>query len=228
LGSPIYNEEKQINAQTYTAQDRNVRESEYMGTVGAQTLSQDYRPPKPYKPVEHDRADIAGGTAHWQSEYGAGAQKGPTPFAHSPRVRPPDASMNGKGFSNHLSSYTHEFGRYGSNPRDRIKLGASALPILKTDLLIGTTTGTDFMPGYQGFIPTHPSTEASRRVATGPGDRPDTKNDYSDTYHANKIGYTGHRPKSFRNDHGGRQPTTLTISGRDYVTPRSFKDASPA
>lgn len=228
IGSNIYDEEKKKNAHTYIAQDRVARETLYTGSHGGNTAPQDYAPPKSYKPVEHDWTEAGSGTGHWQSEYTATAQRGPAPTPASPRKQALDPAMNGKGFSSHFSSYTHEYGRYGSNPRDRIKQGATSLPITKTELLVGTTTGTNFVPGYQGFIPAHPSTDSARRAAAGLLDRSDTKNDYADTYHANKIGYTGHCPKSFRNDRGGRQPTCLTVAGRDYVTPRTFKPAVSA
>jgi len=165
------------------------------------------------------------GAAHWQSEYKvAGREVGEAPPEHraSARaaIRPwPMHRLSVVGCGEDSTAYRDHFGRYGSNPRERVRSDETKLPVFKTPLNAGTPRGTAHMPGYQGFIPSKPTGPESERVAAGECARSIDKTNIVEIFHRNVVGYAGHVPGSFRNDFGGRRQTSLTVQGSDYVLP---------
>lgn len=237
-GIQVFKQEARQHRDTYINQD-NVRDSCYTSSIAQATLPEDYsNPTKPYKPPdlvrhqlmlqkEKSRLDDSG-TTHWESEYKATSQREPM-VHHRPSPRRVPDPVNGVGRTRDESSYTQEFGRYGSDPRDRIPPGSTKLPVLRHHLNMGTTKGTFFVPGYQGFIPSCPTlTHEAARAADGAGFRNTDKSNIEHVYHANIVGYSGHCPESARNDRGGRQPTKLTTSGRDFAPPKCMAIALSA
>lgn len=195
-------------------------ESEYAKSQGRNTRPEHYLE---YKKADNRWAartlhDGPEGTAHWRSEYNSTLNGSVVERANDDRAwgspRSPygqSQSPNSTGRAEDLTSYHADFGRYGSNPRDRIPPGATKLPIFKTVLNAGTTKVTDHVPGYQGHIPMG-SARGERCV-----ERSVDKTNVVEIFHTNLVGYAGHVPMSARNDRGGRQLTTETVSGRDFV-----------
>lgn len=186
------------------------------------------------KPVQTTDVDCsaAGTTRNWKSEYQAkgeeaggaplehrGAAKGVTRRNYNYSYQPPQ-SIGRKDTS---TSSGHHFGRYGSNPRDRVDHKVATLQVHPNSLNRGTTRGTSHIPGYQGFIAANPLGPHSARAALGEATRSVDKTNLGDIFRTNLVGYTGHVPESHNNDFGGRKPTDLTTSGRDYAPLRSAR-----
>eukprot|EP00401_Gymnodinium_catenatum_P019682 CAMPEP_0117530044 /NCGR_PEP_ID=MMETSP0784-20121206/38140_1 /TAXON_ID=39447 /ORGANISM="" /LENGTH=260 /DNA_ID=CAMNT_0005326375 /DNA_START=30 /DNA_END=812 /DNA_ORIENTATION=+ len=226
--SAIFDEEAKPPREVYLTQDQ-TRESVYASTIGVMTLPEDYASPvKPIRPprsvVGATGAGIASsGTAHWVSEYRATSQTEPPEVP----LRSPGRWINrldGFGRSGEPSSYAQEYGRYGSDPREKLPAGATKLPVFRQSLNFGTTKGTHFMPGYQGFIPSHQRhSNAMEPPPEGSEPRSIDKANLHETYHVNLVGYAGHTPQSARNDFGGRRSSDETVYGKDYAPPRSWR-----
>lgn len=167
--------------------------------------------------------------AHWQSEYKAvGAEAGGASAEHRAAARGvirvnPVNKVGFVGCAEDGTAYRDHIGRYGSNPRDRVRPDDSTLPVFKHELIAGTTRASNHIPNYQGFLPCKPSNPASARAASGQATRSIDKTNMADIIHRNVIGYSGHVPESFLNDFGGRKPTSLTTHGRDFAPLKSAR-----
>jgi len=168
---------------------------------------------------------VRSGAAHWQSEYKtAGREAGEAPHEHRAaargQIRPwPIHPLSVVGCGEDSTAYRDHFGRFGSNPRDRIRMDDTKLPVFKTPLNAGTPRGTAHIPNYQGYIPSKLAGPESERAASGEGVRSIDKTNMVDIFQRNLVGYAGHVPRSFRNDFGGRKQTNLTVHGSDYGVP---------
>eukprot|EP00928_Gymnodinium_smaydae_P061860 TRINITY_DN45839_c0_g1_i1.p1 TRINITY_DN45839_c0_g1~~TRINITY_DN45839_c0_g1_i1.p1 ORF type:complete len:264 (-),score=29.72 TRINITY_DN45839_c0_g1_i1:317-1108(-) len=203
-----------------------IRDSVYTSALAGVPLPEDYLfTNKPYKPSETSRIKGGGssGTSHWASEYKAtrvGRPASPHYSMHND-VEVPEAG----GMAGRLTTYEDEFGRQGSDPRDLIAPGATELPVRCGALAAGTTKGTNFVPGYQGFIPVAPCTKEAVRAASAATPRRIDKSSIQDTIHFNTVGYTGFEPRCALSHRGERKPTLLTTAGKDFVTPRQLGSA---
>mmetsp|Transcript_57515 Transcript_57515/g.168428 ORF Transcript_57515/g.168428 Transcript_57515/m.168428 type:complete len:264 (+) Transcript_57515:136-927(+) len=220
----IYSQDNHGPAESYLSQELQAK-SEYSRTILSSTLPEHYlEPRKPHRrPVfETSGGMTAGGADGWRSEYRGQlceeSLAGRTAYrrqrgAHHEPVR----ALSCVGRPEGLSAYQHDFGRYGSDPRDRIRPGEKRLPVLKSDLHAGTTKGSDLTPGYQGHIPACSSAPASARGLPSGTPRSVDKTNIAHIFHTNLVGYAGHVPESHRNDQGGRKATDLTTTGKDFV-----------
>lgn len=215
----LYSKEAKPVQEPYLFQDQFV-DTIYNKQIARITLPEDYEDPTTtLAPPSVTCGGEAGGTAHWVSEYKASlnqatcedAEFGNAYMAYEDLGQPPALL----GQCNVTSSYQEEFGKYRSNPRDRIG------KIIKKPIDAGTTKGTRHIPGYQGFIPGNTFSEEVARVEEGNFNRAVDKTNIEQTYHTNVIGYSGHSPLSACNERGGRKPTTRTVYGHDFQCPRS-------
>jgi len=218
----LYTTEAKPAKDPYLFEGQATKESHYTRSIAYVTLPEDYEDPtQACKPPHITCGGESIGTSHWISEYKAGLTQAVSEekefgrpyfpyeeFAESP-------SLQGRG--NIGSTYQEEFGKYRTNPRDKI-----GMP-LKRSMDAGTTKGTLHIPGYQGFIPGNTFSEEVARVERGDFKRSVDKTNIEQTYHANLIGYSGHEPKSALNDRGGvgRQPSTKTVYGHDFPDPHA-------
>jgi len=167
--------------------------------------------------------DCAGGhhgTEHWKSEYRstlsedalASAKK----FKQSGpvyQVKSPPTCVSWPEF---LTTHFEDFGRQGENPRSKIQPHHTRMPVARTPLTFGTTKGTDFIPGYQGFI--RSAADIPGQPVQGVGDRSTVdKTNFTETYHRNVVGYSGHIPLNARNDRGPRRNLPVTTMSRDFI-----------
>lgn len=171
--------------------------------------------------TEHEFAPMKGGTAHWVSEYRASTAQATSGSmaGQSPRSQPRCGAKQKApciGYTEDSSTYQADYGKYGSNPRDRIAVDDVALPVNKSALTAGTTKGTCHVPGYQGYIPINTTTPEVAEAEKGETVRSVDKTNLSQTFHQNMVGYAGHCPASARNDRGSRRPTEMTTFGRDF------------
>lgn len=221
----IYSQDSPEDGQSYLSHELPAK-SEYARTILSSTLPEHFfMPRKPHRrPVfEASGGKEQGGAETWRSEYKTQLSEESLAgqaayfrqrFPHHVAVRANDA-MGGEG---NISAYEHDFGRYGSDPRDRMRPGEKRLPVLKSELNAGTTKGTDIIPGYQGFIPASHSAPASargKRYAATP--RSVDKTNIAQIFHTNLVGYAGHVPVCWKNDNGGHKRSDLTTTGRDFV-----------
>jgi len=222
----LYSKEAKPVQEPYLIQDQ-LADSIYNKQIANITLPEDYKnPQQPLAPPSVTCGGEAGGTAHWVSEYKASlnhafseeAEFGNAYIAHEVVGQAPALL----GQCNVNSSYQEEFGKYRSNPRDRIG------QIIKNPIDAGTTKGTKHIPGYQGFVPGNTFSEEVARVERGDFNRSVDKTNTEQTYHTNIIGYSGHAPLSARNERGGRKPTTRTVYGHDFSCPLSKRDGVTA
>ncbi|OWZ02424.1 P-type ATPase (P-ATPase) [Phytophthora megakarya] len=121
------------------------------------------------------------------------------------------------------SSHQKDFGSYGDNPRDRPYMRKRGMASTTTDLNLGTTSVTNQIPGYAGFLPSTLHSAEAVAQANGPEHieslhsvpRVELRLFYSD----NIPGYTGHKPVDCANYRGeccaGRDPGTTT--GDSYM-----------
>lgn len=200
------------------------------GTHMHNSTPDDYKnPAKPSRPSDNHVSsgiDYAakGTTQHWKSVYQAAGEeatacmeeRGVAKGISCKRPDQPPAVVSRNDFS---TLQSHHYGKYGSNPRDRIAKDQTRLLVHPNSLNRGTTRGTEHIPGYQGFIAANPSGPHSARASSGRGIRSMDKTNIGDVFHTNLVGYAGHAPKSHSNDFGGRRPTELTTAGRDYAGP---------
>jgi len=214
----LYSDEVKPQRETYFTQDQ-FKGSEYSKEVADVMLPEDYVfRTKSCKPPHIPLGAL--NTSHWRSEYNVAhsdrsegcvtrRQRGP-PY----RAADPPACL---GRTEDTTFYRHEFGRHGSNPRDRVRDGDTKLPSLKTALTLGTPKGTNHIPGYQGFLPANANSQEAARVGHGSDILEINQINLVQTYHTNLVGYAGHIPQSARNDLGGRRPTDLTVAGKDFA-----------
>lgn len=219
----FYTAETKALEETYLSQDQ-FKKSLYKKGISELTQPVDYKDPqKPIPPV------VSGGSSgsylgagHWRSEYrNTFDMTGREPTAYKRQIGPPFEVQNPPACvsqPNELSFYQHEFGVYGSDPRSKISKNDTELIAVKTDLTRGTTKGTKYMPGYQGFIPTNTNNPKVAEIEKGEKLRSNDKNNLVEIYHLNIPGYAGHVPVCAQNDKGPRQISTMTVHGKDYST----------
>eukprot|EP00931_Biecheleriopsis_adriatica_P111086 TRINITY_DN85428_c0_g1_i1.p1 TRINITY_DN85428_c0_g1~~TRINITY_DN85428_c0_g1_i1.p1 ORF type:complete len:290 (-),score=50.44 TRINITY_DN85428_c0_g1_i1:158-976(-) len=207
-------------------QDRGF-ETEYSEQVSKATGTEDYKNPR--RPIRTDRRANAEskdstGAAHWVSEYRQSSTEGASRMA-TPRMtaqeilasRQIPAPPSCISRAPETSCYGADFGRHGSDPRDKVSIMDTKLPVFKSNLTAGTPRGTAHIPGYQGFIPSHPGcNEPLQKAASGESMRSIDKTNIEQIFHKDLVGYAGHNPQAVINDFGGRKPTKLTIFGRDF------------
>jgi hypothetical protein len=220
----LYTEEAAPQKDSYM-RDGMAPDSVYVKDISQLTQPIHYmEPTKPIKQVQPK--DIVGGhhdVSHWRSEYKSvhndtavyGAayhrQTGPSYQATNPTAcvsRPDDQT-----------SYQEDYGRPGSDPRDRIRLDSDKLPVFKTELTRGTTKATQHIPGYQGFLATNTTNPYVARVERGGSIRSLDKHVLTEQFNTNLVGYSGHRPQHAKNDNGGVRTSLLTTTGKDYQAP---------
>lgn len=209
-----------------TLQDRGFT-TEYTEQVSKATCTEDYKNPR--RPIRTDRRANAEsidytGASHWSSEYRQSSTEGASRMA-TPRMTaveilasrqiPPPPNCISR--APELSCYLADFGRHGSDPRDKVSTMDTKLPVFKSDLTAGTPIGTSHIAGYQGFIPSHPGcNEMLQKAASGECMRSTDKTNISQIFHKDLVGYAGHIPQAVLNDFGGRKPSKLTIFGKDF------------
>ncbi len=191
-------------------------ESEYTKRVCKAICPEDFKTPRGDKKADKDDSRQAG-AAHWRSEYAHNSVEGCKPKSHltaeqilNNRMVPTPRCCISK-----LQSFTcsqADYGRNGSNPRDKITPRDTQLPVVTNDLTAGSTRGTNHIPGYQGVIP---NCANLRRAAKGTPRTVD-KTNIVHVFHKNLVGYAGHVPEAVCNDLGGRRPTDLTTFGHDF------------
>lgn len=225
LQRQVYGEEARAHKETYISLGK-PQKSVYGRDFSDLLTPEDFtNVTKPIKQLGPDESGGQRGASLWRSEYNASINKlalqgacyhrqdGPSYQAANPPT-----CVSGAGAT---SSYTQDFGRYGSNPRDRVRPGDTKLPVIKNELTAGTAKGTAHIPGYQGFIPSNTSGEAVARVAQGEQLRSVDKTNIAEVFHTNLVGYAGHVPASARNSsYCERRPTRLTVTGHDFAPPR--------
>lgn len=218
----LYSAEAKPVKEPYLFQDQ-FNDSHYVTSTGRATLPEDYEDPaKSYKPPEVTCAAVAGGTQHWKSEYRAALTEGKSeetefgrPWFPSDKYGEPESVLTRGEVK---STYHEEFGKHGSDPRDKI-LDNQARHTVKKPMDAGTTKGTNHIPGYQGFVPSNCFNAEVARVEKGDFNRSVDKTNIDEIFHTNLVGYTGHAPASALNDRGGRQPTGRTTGGHDFQDP---------
>jgi len=214
-----------VPPETYLDPDRPARAE---STLSLKSKPEFYKNTERWGPKNVDTSWSSGGASHWQSTYRSSAVEA--------GLAPLDQRLAAKGTARHWptrsvsvvslrednTTYRDNYGRAGSNPRDRLARSGSdsSMPIFRTPLTAGTHKGTAHIPNYQGFIPANPAGPASKRVAKGETLRSVDKTNLVDVFHRDLVGYAGHIATSFRNDFGGRQTSTLTVMGSDYQAPR--------
>jgi len=220
----LYTSEAKPVQAPYLFQDQ-FQDSSYSRSLARITLPEDYVDPvAAFKPpdVRPDVSD-AGGTAHWTSEYKAALNQAAPEDTQFGRPYFPmenfEENPTSLGRGSVSSSYQEEFGKYRSNPRDKIGIGSAQGFSVKKSMDAGTTKGTRHIPGYQGFIPGNTFSEEVARIEKGDFSRSVDKTNIEQTYHCNLIGYSGHQPSAAINHRGGRQPSTRTVYGHDYPSP---------
>eukprot|EP00933_Yihiella_yeosuensis_P045296 TRINITY_DN40660_c0_g1_i1.p1 TRINITY_DN40660_c0_g1~~TRINITY_DN40660_c0_g1_i1.p1 ORF type:complete len:275 (-),score=31.18 TRINITY_DN40660_c0_g1_i1:77-901(-) len=200
--------------------------SEYGKRVSNATAVKDYLPAnlaKPTRRAEQDQGDHKS-AAHWKTEYTAvsteSASRRATPRLTAAKIlegkqKPTPRSCTARGEVD--SCYAVDFGRHGSDPRNKMDYSSDKMPVIKSVLTAGTPQGTLHAPGYQGFIPSYPGFNKDlNRIANGETIRSTDKTNIVQIFHTNLVGYDGHTPASVLNDHGPFRQTNLTVFGRDF------------
>jgi len=211
-----------------TLQDRGI-DSEYSKLISKASVPEDYKNPvRPHRKAVFERSGPEGseavGGSHWVSEYRAasseGASRMATPRMTAEQILASKAKTVPQSCVSRTadhSCYLADFGRHGSNPRDKLSKFSSHLPVSKNAMTAGTPRGTAHIPGYQGFIPSYPGfNEPLLRAASGENTRSIDKTNIIHIFHKDLIGYSGHVPEDVNNDFGGRKPNTATVFGHDF------------
>jgi len=215
----FYTTEAKPLQETYLAQDA-FKDSIYRKSLSKLTLPEDYL--ERMQSIKVPPAGPGGysGTDHWTSEYkhvfaeGTGAKKRTLRQYGAPyQMQDPPGCVSQPMQG---SFYQREFGTYGSNPRHRIGPNDTKLPVQKSDLTVGTTKGTNHIPGYQGFLPSNTNNPKVAFIESGESIRSVDKTNITEIFHLNLPGYMGHVPASACNDRGPRQMTTMTVMGKAY------------
>lgn len=223
LERQLYVDEVKDNDETYLETDLE-KGSVYQRSIESRLIPRDYfNPQKPIKPGEPSEGEGHHKTAHWRSEYRSNVndaarfdtvlyrQNGP-----SYQVQNPPTCVGGGEL---LSMHQSEFGKYGSNPRSKLRPEDAKLPTFKTALTVGTAKGTAHIPGYQGFLASNTANKRVAEVTHGGTMRSTDKTNLTQDFHTNIVGYAGHRPDNACNDRGGVSLTNLTVKGRDFAPP---------
>mmetsp|Transcript_40201 Transcript_40201/g.92408 ORF Transcript_40201/g.92408 Transcript_40201/m.92408 type:complete len:274 (+) Transcript_40201:101-922(+) len=215
----LYVEEAKPLEQTYIGVD-NPSVSMY-DAMSAKMLPEDFADVR--KKVIQTEPDCAGGhhgTEHWKSEYKSthsnDAVSTATKFKQGGpvyQVKSPPTCISWPEF---LTTAQEDFGREGENPRSKVAPHHTRVPVARTPLTFGTTKGTDLIPGYQGFISSTPDIPGQPVQSVGERSTVD-KSMFTETYHRNIVGYSGHVPLNARNDRGPRRNLPVSTMGRDYV-----------
>jgi len=224
LQRQVYTEEAKQLGETYIAQDMPAA-SVYAKSLAGLAKPEDYcNPTKPIRPA--DAPEGGGGhhgTAHWRSEYRSSMdhralhgsryhrQHGPSYQAMNPPTCVSAGALS--------TSYHEEFGKRGSDPREKIHPHSDRLPVFKTELTKGTTKATNHIPGYQGFLATNTVNPHVSRAEMGGTTRSVDKTNLTEIFHTNLVNYHGHVPAHHSNDNGGVQTSLETTMGRDYQHP---------
>eukprot|EP00440_Ansanella_granifera_P001668 gb/GFBE01001798.1/.p1 GENE.gb/GFBE01001798.1/~~gb/GFBE01001798.1/.p1 ORF type:complete len:273 (+),score=34.87 gb/GFBE01001798.1/:1-819(+) len=207
-------------------QDRQ-NETEYAKVFSKATAPEDYKNTVRARKATTERTGEAlecTGGAHWCSEYRQAtsqtASRMTTPRMPAQEILASRAEPVGRSCVSRApdsSCYASDFGKHGSNPRDKVSRTDAKLPVFKSPLTAGTPRGTSHIPGYQGFIPSYPGfNEPLLRAASGDAMRSTDKTNITQIFHKDLVGYAGHVPMDVSNDFGGRKPTNLTVFGHDF------------
>lgn len=223
LTRQVYSEEARPLSETYLNPDRPWK-SVYASDLAGLVKPDDYlEPRRQIKQAEPPlEKGCHRGTSHWRSEYRSAMSRAAVEGARYHRqdgpcyqADNPPSCVSGMGAT---SSYAQDFGKFGSNPRDRMRPEDDTMPVVTNELTEGTTKGTCHIPGYQGFIPSNTNGEAAARVAKGEQMRSVDKTNIAEVFHLNLIGYSGHVPVGARNSkYCERKPSRLTVTGRDFA-----------
>lgn len=218
----LYTSEMPDHSDNYLAQDL-PHKSEYGRSILSSTNPTHYMEPR--RPIMQRSASESGvghhNTGHWRSDYRSSMNQDSLDGALNRRQLGPHF-VPGKEVScisrpTEGAAYRFDYGRYGSNPRDRIRPEDNKLPVLKSALHAGTAKGTHHIPGFQGHIPSSASAPIFLRGGVpGENTRSNDKSNITQVFHTNLVGYQGHNPTNFANDSGGRKLTDLTTTGRDF------------
>jgi len=220
----LYSEEAKTIEETYMETDL-PKGSTYNRLMESRFLPRDFAHPRASMKPGNAPMESLGhqGTAHWKSEYKActdvksiDGAKYQRQFGPSYRVSNPPTCVSGGEI---LSTYAQEFGKYGSDPRHKLPPTMQKLPTFKTQLTIGTTKGTEHMPGYQGFLATNTANPKVAQVVNGSELRSTDKSNLTHVFHTNLVGYAGHKATNACNDRGGVRPSVHTTMGRDFLHP---------
>jgi len=222
LERQLYMEEVKDHTETYMETDLE-KGSVYQRTIAGTLHPKDYfYPQKSIRQSEPPEGGGHHGTAHWRSEYRSNVndaarfdtmlhrQNGP-----SYQIANPPTCVSG---GDCVSSYHEGYGKYGSDPRHKFGNG-DVLPTLKTALTVGTTKGTNHIPGYQGFMATNTANPKVAAITHGGTLRSTDKTNLTHVFHTNMVGYAGHKPLNACNDRGGVSNHTLSQCGDAFRPP---------
>jgi hypothetical protein len=106
-----------------------------------------------------------------------------------------------------------DFGVYGSNPRTRFNPNSVKITSEKTDLTLGTTKGTGYIPGYQGHIPINSRNPYKARYEQRNYDYQPDKSNICQNFKRNMHGYGGYQFLNPLNDKGSVQISSATTYG---------------
>jgi len=223
LERQLYMDEVKDHEETYMETDLE-KGSVYQRSIASKLQPKDYYyPQKPIRQSEPKEGGGHHGTAHWKSEYRSNVndaarfdtvlyrQNGP-----SYQIANPPTCVGGGDL---VGSYHEAYGKYGSDPRSKFGPQADSMPTFKTPLTVGTTKGTNHIPGYQGFLATNTANPKVAAIAHGGTLRSTDKSNLTDVFHTNMVGYAGHKPLNACNDRGGVSNHTLSQCGDAFRPP---------
>jgi len=223
LERQLYSEEVKDHVETYVETDL-AMPSVYQQSIAKHVRPKDYYYPR--QPIRQSEPPEGGGhhaCAHWKSTYRSDVndaarfdtvlyrQNGP-----SYQIANPPTCVSGETCE---STCVGAYGARNSDPRARFGPNLDGNPTLKTALTIGTTKGTNHMPGYSGFLPSNTSNPRVAEVCHGGTLRSNDKTNLTAIFHTNMVNYAGHKPLNACNDRGGVSNHTLSQCGDAYRPP---------
>jgi len=223
LERQLYMEEVKEHQQTYMEADL-AEQSVYKRTISSTLRPKDYYYPR--KPIRQSEPPEGGGhhkAAHWKSTYCSDVndaarfdtvlcrQNGP-----SYQIANPPTCVSGGECT---STYGEGFGKRGSDPREKFGPGLDKNQPITGPLTVGTTKGTNHMPGYQGFLATNTANPKIAAIVQGGTLRSTDKSNLTHVFHTNMVNYAGHKPKNACNDRGGVSNHTMSQCGDAFRPP---------
>ena len=135
-------------------------------------------------------------------------------------------SLPREAYSSKIGSHTSEahaeYGKDGSNPREKLGPDATKMTNAVHENNMGTTKATTHIPGYNGYVPRSNFNEQALGWSrlegdTGYGARNTiVKQNIVENYLVKVPGYGGHKPMSTTNDRGVARPSCLDTNGESF------------
>lgn len=117
---------------------------------------------------------------------------------------------------------TSQYGKQGSNPRDKLPASATKMSNTVHENNMGTTKTGAHIPGYNGYIPRSDFNDRANTQAKLQGDsgyacrNTIVKQNIVENYQVKLPGYSGHKPMSTINDRGSCRPNCLNVNGESF------------